>query len=333
MTDTLTCVSLPGNPQACPTFPNTCTTSVTFHVVCLVYCCSLTWEKQLVSQFSVVSVELWLKKSLHPPSHTKPHPENEYENLTTAGVKKINWIYQNKFKQGALVHFEELLVPYRNVICPLLLVFIVLRRWGVIFVMSAPLNHLRGKHKRNNVNKIIDWIVWWQIYCQKNHQNHKMSHYIPRHVKISDIHQHCFLQTGAQGFSDHVKPVVLVQWSAVCPLYFWLSFFLVKTNNFNTHENLIFESDLPLNIITFLKIRVGCISTITQYNKLHSPKHDHNNNTAEQLLYIRRMLVILCACMCFLYLLKDSSVHIRKWNWIIVSFVIHSQICQIICHS
>lgn len=51
-------------------------------------------------------------------------------------------IYQNEFKQGALVHFEELLVPHRNVVRPLLLVLIVLRRRGVIFVMSAPLNHL-----------------------------------------------------------------------------------------------------------------------------------------------------------------------------------------------
>lgn len=33
---------------------------------------------------------------------------------------------------------------------------------------------------------------------------------------------------------------------------------------------------------------------------------------------------------CVLYLLKDSGVHIRKWNWVIISLIVHSQICQTI---
>lgn len=66
-----------------------------------------------------------------------------------------NWIYQNEFKQGALVHFEELLVPYRNVICPLLFVLVILWRWRVIFVMSAPLNHLMEKHTHNILTKVM----------------------------------------------------------------------------------------------------------------------------------------------------------------------------------
>lgn len=59
------------------------------------------------------------------------------------GYYIVNRIYQNQFKQGALVHFQELLVPYRNVIRPLLLVLIIFGRGRIIFVMSAPLNHLK----------------------------------------------------------------------------------------------------------------------------------------------------------------------------------------------
>lgn len=62
-------------------------------------------------------------------------------------------VYQNKLKQGALVHFEELLVPDGNVVRPLLLVFVVLGRWGVVFVVGAPLDHLqvtRLEHKRKH---------------------------------------------------------------------------------------------------------------------------------------------------------------------------------------
>lgn len=66
-------------------------------------------------------------------------------------------IYQNEFKQGALVHFEELLVPYRNVICPLLLVLIILRWWGIIFVMSAPLNHLGNTNAHTYQFNQLQW--------------------------------------------------------------------------------------------------------------------------------------------------------------------------------
>lgn len=62
---------------------------------------------------------------------------------------KEECIYQNQLKQGALVHFEELLVPDRNVIRPLLLVFVILGRWGVIFVVGAPLNYLQGTRVNN----------------------------------------------------------------------------------------------------------------------------------------------------------------------------------------
>lgn len=50
--------------------------------------------------------------------------------------------YQDQLKQCSLVHLQELLVPNRNVVRSFLLVFIVLRGWRVVFVMSAPLNHL-----------------------------------------------------------------------------------------------------------------------------------------------------------------------------------------------
>lgn len=33
---------------------------------------------------------------------------------------------------------------------------------------------------------------------------------------------------------------------------------------------------------------------------------------------------------CFLYLLQDGRVHIREGNWIIISFIVHPQICQTI---
>lgn len=56
---------------------------------------------------------------------------------------QIQTTHQNELKQGALVHFEELLVPHGNVIRPLLLVLVVFRGRGVVFVMSAPLNDLR----------------------------------------------------------------------------------------------------------------------------------------------------------------------------------------------
>ena len=58
----------------------------------------------------------------------------------------VNCFYQDEFKQGALVDFEELLVPHRNVIRPLLLVLVVLGWRRVIFVMGAPLNHLEIEH-------------------------------------------------------------------------------------------------------------------------------------------------------------------------------------------
>lgn len=80
--------------------------------------------------------------------------------------KVLKCIYQNEFKQGALVHFEELLVPHRNVICPLLLVLIVLRRWGVIFVMSAPLNHLEENthtHARTHTLLPGEALKWSEI--------------------------------------------------------------------------------------------------------------------------------------------------------------------------
>lgn len=66
----------------------------------------------------------------------------------------VNCIYQNEFKQGALVHFEELLVPHGNVICPLLLVLIILRRRRIIFVMSTPLNHLKEIHTHTHATLI-----------------------------------------------------------------------------------------------------------------------------------------------------------------------------------
>lgn len=93
--------------------------------------------------------------TLFPPM-LHPDKKHHAKKLTSLAKLKlyVNCIYQNKFKQGALVHFEELLVPYRNVICPLLLVFIILRRWGVIFVMSAPLNHLWEKHNFNQGNAL-----------------------------------------------------------------------------------------------------------------------------------------------------------------------------------
>lgn len=53
---------------------------------------------------------------------------------------------QNELKQGALVHFKKLLVPHRNIICPLLFVLVIFRRRGVVFVMGAPLNHLKTEN-------------------------------------------------------------------------------------------------------------------------------------------------------------------------------------------
>jgi hypothetical protein len=50
--------------------------------------------------------------------------------------------HQYEFEQGSLVDLEELLVPRLNVICPLLLVFIILRGWRVILVVGSPLYYL-----------------------------------------------------------------------------------------------------------------------------------------------------------------------------------------------
>lgn len=38
----------------------------------------------------------------------------------------------------------------------------------------------------------------------------------------------------------------------------------------------------------------------------------------------------LCVCVrvCVLYLLQDGSVHIREGNWVIITLIIHSQVCQ-----
>lgn len=68
-------------------------------------------------------------------------PENAFSSKVTftAGCT-----YQNKLKQSSLVHFQELLVPNRNVVRSFLLVFIVLGGWRVVFVMGAPLNDLWG---------------------------------------------------------------------------------------------------------------------------------------------------------------------------------------------
>lgn len=88
---------------------------------------------------------------------TRHTNRTRHEVETSSSFTKLelnNHTYENKFKQGALVHFEELLVPYRNVICPLLLVFVILGRWGVIFVMSAPLNHLWEKQTHTTVIQI-----------------------------------------------------------------------------------------------------------------------------------------------------------------------------------
>lgn len=60
-------------------------------------------------------------------------------------TERVKWSYQDELKQGALVHFEELLVPYRNVVRPLLLVLVVLGGRRIVLVMGAPLNHLKGK--------------------------------------------------------------------------------------------------------------------------------------------------------------------------------------------
>lgn len=49
---------------------------------------------------------------------------------------------QNQFKERALVHLQELLVPHGDIIRTLLPVLVVLWGRGVVLVVGAPLDHL-----------------------------------------------------------------------------------------------------------------------------------------------------------------------------------------------
>ena len=46
-----------------------------------------------------------------------------------------------------MVDLEELLIPWFNIICSLLLVVIILRRGRVVLVVCGPLNHLKGERE------------------------------------------------------------------------------------------------------------------------------------------------------------------------------------------
>ncbi len=50
--------------------------------------------------------------------------------------------HQNELKECSLVNLEELLVPRINIVSPLVLVLLVLKRRRVILVVGGPLYHL-----------------------------------------------------------------------------------------------------------------------------------------------------------------------------------------------
>lgn len=75
------------------------------------------------------------------PSQQRSHSRN-IKALLSAASALPEHTYQDKFKKCALVYFQKLLIPHRDVICSFLFVLIILRRRWIILVMSAPLNHL-----------------------------------------------------------------------------------------------------------------------------------------------------------------------------------------------
>lgn len=112
-------------------------------------------ERTSTPESLTITTTTWVL--VRTPTHSDTSQSFYLSWLDTFIWKILDWnksrrwnkgVYQNEFKQGALVNFEELLVPNRNVICPFLLVLVILRRRRVIFVMSAPLNNLMGKHER-----------------------------------------------------------------------------------------------------------------------------------------------------------------------------------------
>lgn len=54
---------------------------------------------------------------------------------------------QDQFEQGTLVHLEEVGVPARDVVGPLLLVLVVFGWRRVVLVVGGPLNHLLQDHR------------------------------------------------------------------------------------------------------------------------------------------------------------------------------------------
>lgn len=77
------------------------------------------------------------------------------------------------------------------------------------------------------------------------------------------------------------------------------------------------------------------LSLISEPVQVNSAVRTHQQNKPVYFQTHKLTLIIVGECMCgvvccvcVLYLLEDGSVHIREGNWVIISFIIHSQICQ-----